>query len=146
MTLDEMKERAKREVESANLNSTNMNVNKVYENLMDGTLITIAFQDKSGNKEYSHVHFRGEQIRFYRYHSDVLNDVSHYKERNMFFRFLEFAGVGGLIACMMLFIFTLVLSVLAFSSTNVNPSIVEVIKLSFTIILGYFFGQLAGKK
>ena len=36
------------------------------------------------------------------------------------------------------------LVVLALKS-NANPSIVEVVKLSFTTILGYFFGQVGGK-
>jgi len=53
--------------------------------------------------------------------------------------------MGGLIAVILVIVFSLLLCVLAFSSTA-NTSIVEVVKLSFTTILGYFFGsQVAGK-
>jgi len=146
MTLDEMKEKARARVESDNPGNTKFKVSKVYENLMDGTLITISFVDTSGKEDSNHVHFGRNETRVYRWHSDALNAVANYKERVWFFRFLEFAGVGGLIAFVLILIFSVLLCVLALSNTNVNPSIVEVVKLSFTIILGYFFGsQTSGR-
>jgi hypothetical protein len=147
MKIDEMKENARARVETDNPGKTNFKVSKLYENLMDGTLITVSFQDSSGKEDFNHVHFGSNEIRTYRWHNDVLNAVSNYKERVWFFRFLEFAGMGGLIAFILVLVFSLLLCVLAFFNTNVNPSIVEVVKLSFTIILGFFFGsQASGKK
>src|SRR5207248_3126218 len=105
MTLDEMKEKAIAEVESNNPSINSPKVSKVYENILDGTLITVTYKDSSGKEELSHVLFGRDQNRFYRYHSDVLNAVSHYKERIWFFRFLEFAGMGGLIAFTLILIF-----------------------------------------
>ena len=35
---------------------------------------------------------------------------------------------------------------LAFTNTTANPSIIEVVKLSFTIILGFFFGSQTSHK
>ena len=137
-----MKEKAIARVETDNSGNTNFKVSKVYENLMDGTLITVSFRDDSGKEDFNHVHFGRNENRIYRWHNDVLNAVSNYKERVWFFRFLEFAGMGGLIAFILVQIFSLLLCVLAFFNTNVNPSIVEVVKLSFTIILGYFFGNI----
>ena len=113
---------------------------------MDGTLISVSFnKDAAGNRDYGHIHFDNEgRITPYRWHNDVLDAVSHYKERNWFFRFLEFAGMGGLIAVILVIVFSSLLVILAFKA-NANPSIVEVVKLSFTTILGYFFGQAGGK-
>jgi hypothetical protein len=149
MTLDEMREQAKAEVLAVNPKATALKVSKVYDHLMDGTLITVSFQDGSstGKEDMSHVHFGRNGVRFYRYHSDVINEVSHYKERSWFFRFLEFAGIGGLIAFTLILVFSILLCVFAFSGKELNASIVEVVKLSFTTILGYFFGsQAAGKR
>ena len=148
MTIDEMKEAARARVEADNSGNTNFKVSKVYENLMDGTLISVSYRDASGKEDWNHVHFGRDGIRTYRWHNDVLNAVSNYKERVWFFRFLEFAGMGGLIAFMLVLIFSVLLCVLAFFNTNANSSsIVEVVKVSFTIILGYFFGsQAAGRK
>jgi hypothetical protein len=85
-------------------------------------------------------------IRTFRWHSDVLNAISGTRERVWFFRFLELAGIGGVIAFILILIFSVLLCVLAFSSSTVNPSILEVVKLSFTVILGYFFGSQAAAK
>lgn len=145
MTLDEMKEQAKSEVISSISNASEIKVSKVYENLLDGTLISVSFKD-AGKEEWAHVHFGKDQPRFYRYHSDILNAVSYYKEKQWFFRFLEFAGVGGLIAFTLIIIFSVLLCVVAFSNTSANPTVIEVIKLSFTTILGFFFGSQATSK
>lgn len=146
MTLDEMKEQAKAQVEVANPDLTNLRLSKVYENLMDGTLFTFSFRDSSGKEEYNHVHFYKDQSRFYRYHSEVLNAISNYKERSFFFRFLEHAGIGGLIAVILIIVFSSFLGVLAFSKPDIASSVVEVIKLSFTTILGFFFGSQAASR
>jgi hypothetical protein len=145
MTLDEMKEQAKSEVLSSILTASDIKISKVYENLLDGTLISVSFRD-SDKEEWAHVHFGKDQTRFYRYHSDILNAVSHYKEQQWFFRFLEFAGVGGLIAFTLIIVFSVLLCVVALSNTNANPTVIEVIKLSFTTILGFFFGSQATSK
>ena len=147
MTLDEMKEQAKTQIEVANPDLTNLNLHKVYENFMDGTLLTYSFRDRSGREEFNHVHFYKDQSRFYRYHSEVLNAVSNYKESSYFFRFLEHAGIGGLSAVILIIVFSVFLGVLAFSKPDTASSVVEVIKLSFTTILGFFFGsQTASRK
>jgi hypothetical protein len=149
MTLDEMKDKAKALVEANNPDKTNFHVSKVYENVMDGTLMTISFSDAGNSSDHNHILFTDDGLtRSYRWHSDVLNAVSNYKERNWFFRFLEFGGMGGLIALILVIVFSLLLVVLALKS-NSNPNIVEVVKLSFTTILGFFFGsqsQARGKK
>ncbi len=141
MTLDEMKEEAKRRVEEAFPEGTNFRVKKVYEHLMDGTLVSINFQGQSGKEETAHIHFGSDETRFYRWHSDVLLAVTNHKERNPFFRLLTFAGVGGVIALTLVAVFSVLLSVLAFTGTPANPTVVEIIKFSFTIILGFFFGS-----
>jgi hypothetical protein len=147
MTLDDLKEKARARVETDNPESTNFKINKVYENLMDGTLISVSFQTSTGKEDFNHVHFGRNEIRTFRWHSDALNAVANYKERIWFFRFIELAGIGGVIAFILVLIFSILLCVLAFFNSNVNPSILEVVKLSFTIILGYFFGsQTAARK
>ena len=145
MTLEEMKGKAVGRVEADNPDKKGFRVNKVYERLMDGTLITVSFQDSSGKEDSNHVHFGKDDNRVYRWHSDVLNTVANYKERLWFFRFLEMVGIGGVIAFMLVIIFSVLLCVLAFIP-NANAAILDVVKLSFTIILGYFFGQTTAKK
>jgi hypothetical protein len=145
MNIDEMKKEAIARVMGDNPGKTDFEFSRSYDNLMDGTLITVSFRDSSGKQDFSHVHFGKDATRVYRWHNEVLNAVANYKERRWFFRFLEFAGMGGLIAFMLVLIFSVLLCVLAFN-TNVNPSIVDVVKHSFTIILGYFFGSQASSK
>ncbi len=145
MTLEEMKGKAVDRVEADNPSSTDFKVSRIYQPLMDGTLISVSFQNTVGKEDFNHVHFGKDDVRTYRWHGDVLNAAANYKERVWFFRFLEMAGIGGVIAFMLILIFAVLLCVLAFSPT-VNNSIVDVVKTSFTIILGYFFGQTTAKK
>jgi hypothetical protein len=115
---------------------------KVLQNIMDGTLVTVTYRTAEKKEVINHVLFdRNNEPRFYRYHSEILSDLSHHKERSWFFRFLQFAGVGGLIALILVLIFSVLIFVLAFSGKPADPSITEVVKLSFTTILGFFFGQ-----
>ena len=68
------------------------------------------------------------------------------RERVWFFRFIELAGIGGVIAFFLILVFSILLCVLAFVPTA-NSTVLELVKASFTIILGFFFGsQSAGKK
>lgn len=147
MTLDEMKEEAKQRVQEEFPNASAFGVKKVYENLMDGTLISVDFQKPNNEGESTaHVHFGNDETRFYRWHSDVLAAVANHKERSTFFRLLSLAGIGGVIALVLVVVFSVLLCVLAFTGAPANPSIVEVVKLSFTIILGFFFGSQTGHK
>jgi hypothetical protein len=145
MTLEEFKHRALAKVEEDNPGNTGFRVSKVYEHIMDGTLITVTFQTSQGKEDSNHVHFGRDEVRVYRWHSDALSAVANYKERVWFFRFLETAGIGGVIAFILVIVFSVLLCVLAFSPT-VNASIVDIVKLAFTIILGFFFGQAATSK
>lgn len=143
---DTMKEAAKAIVKEYCSEGTNFSVRKVYENIMDGTLIQVAFQNASGSDETGHVHFGKSGPKFFRWFNDVLNEIGHHKERNFFFRLLELSGIGGVIALTLIFVFSILLSVLAFTDSTANPTVVEVVKLSFTIILGFFFGSQTGHK
>lgn len=144
MTLDEIKAKAKAEVENANPQSSNINVKSIYENFLDGTLLTVTFTTLEGVESTNHVYFGDDtEIRLHRYFSDVFNTVSKHKERNFFFRFLEFGGISGLIACILIIVFSILLCVFAFSGEP-NPGVLEVVKLSFTTILGFFFGSQVG--
>lgn len=142
---DEMVKEAKRIVEENNPKMKGGET-KVYDDFMDGTLITVSFLDSAKKKDSNHVHFdRDGAPRVYRWHSDVMLAVSHYKERIWFFRFLEFAGMGGFIAVILIVVFSALLAGLAVSNPT-NTSIVEIVKLSFTTILGYFFGSQSASK
>ena len=148
MTLDEMKEKARSRIEGDNLGCTGFKATKIFENILDGTVVTVTFTTAAGKEDSNHVHFgRNDELRVYRWYGDVLAAVSAAKERVWFFRFIELAGVGGMIAFFLVLVFSVLLCVLAFSSVSANPTILEVVKLSFTVILGYFFGsQSAAKK
>src|SRR5712691_1613765 len=132
MITEELKTIAVETVERDNPEGKGFKIYRAYDNVMDGTLITVTFHDAKDHTEYYHVQLdRGGSPTSYRYNNDVFNAVSNYKERIWFFRFLEFAGMGGLIAVILVIVFSLLLCVLAFSSTA-NASIVEVVNLSFT--------------
>ena len=146
MTLDEMKDKARARIEADNLGCTGFKASRVFEHIMEGTVISVSFLTAAGKEESNHVHFGRDEVRVYRWHGDILAAVAGARERIWFFRFIELAGVGGVIAFFLVLIFSLLLCVLAFSSANVNPSILEVVKLSFTIILGFFFGSQSGGK
>jgi hypothetical protein len=145
MTLDEMKKTAIERVTKENLGYTDFKVKNVYENVMDGTVIQVRFEDTSRKEDSNHVHFGRDETRVYRWAGEVLQAVGNYRERNWFFRLLEMAGIGGVLALLLIVIFSALLCVLAFSPTP-NASVIEVVKLSFSIILGYFFGQASGKR
>jgi hypothetical protein len=118
-----------------------------YENFLDGTLIPVTYRDNNSIPQYSYVYFRDSVATFYRNSSDVLNIVDNYKERTWFFRFLKEAGIGGLIAFMLIIILSALLCLSLFVAQPQNSTyVVDVIKLSFPVILGYFFGQASGKK
>lgn len=147
MTLDEMKEEAKQRVQEEFPHANSFSIKRVYENLMDGTLISVDFQRENVEGEASaHVHFGSDQTRLYRWHSEVLGAVSAHKEHSAVFRLLSLAGIGGVIALILIVVFSILLCVLAFTGTPANPSVVEVVKLSFTVILGFFFGSQTGHK
>jgi hypothetical protein len=143
MTLEELKEKAIERVKADNDNpgNTGFHASRVYENLMDGVLISVSFQTSAGKEDSNHVHFGRDEVRTYRRHQDVLNAIASTRERVWLFRFIELAGIGGVIAFILVLVFSGLLCVLAFFNPNVNPSIFEVVKLSLTIILGYFFGS-----
>lgn len=146
MTLDEMTEEAKQRVQDNFPDGSDFRVKRHYENVMDGTLVSITFKNAAGKEETSHVHFGTDETRFYRWHSDVFNAMGNHKERNYFFRLLSLTGVGGVIALILIVVFSVLLCVLAFTDTQANPSVVEVVKASFTLILGFFFGSQTGHK
>src|ERR1700682_576571 len=85
------------EVRRNNPEGKDFKIYRAYDNVMDGTLITVTFHDDAkDHTKYYHVHLdRGGTPTPYRYNNDVFNAVSNYKERIWFFRFLEFAGMGG---------------------------------------------------
>ena len=147
MTLDEMKEKAIAKVEAANPNNKNYKVGRILENILDGILVSVTFETSTGKEESNHVHFSNKEIRIYRWHGDVLSAINGSREKIWFFRFLEFSGVGGLIAFLLILIFALFLCILAFFNPDLRKDILDVVKLSFTTILGYFFGsQASGKR
>jgi hypothetical protein len=147
MTIDEMKEKARARVEKDNPESKEFEASpRIFENIMNGTVVRVDFTTPTGNKDHNLVHFGPNEIRVYRFTSDVLRAVSGSRERIWFFRFIELADIGGVIAFFLLLVFSILLCVLAFVP-NANPTVLDVVKLSFTIILGFFFGsQSAGKK
>src|SRR6185436_4186291 len=99
MTLDEMKQQERIRVEADNPTGADFQVTRVWENILDGTLISVTFKATSGKEDSNHVHFaRGGETRVYRWHSDIIQAVSGSRERIWFFRFIELAGVGGVIA------------------------------------------------
>lgn len=142
MTLDEMKEKARKRVEADNPGSTAFQAGKFYENLMEGTLITVTFLTSAGKEDSNLVHFGKNEMRVYRWHSDVLNAVARSKEPIWFFRLLETAGIGGVIAFIVVVVFSIFMCIVAAIATPADrASVLEVVKLSFTLILGYFFGS-----
>jgi len=147
MNHDEMREKARKRVEADNPACKDFKAARVFDNIMDGTVITVSFMSPAGKEDANHVHFgsRGE-TRVYRWHGDVLAAVSGARERIWFFRFIELAGIGGVIAFFLVLVFSVLLCALAFFNPNANPTILEVVKLSFTIILGFFFGSQSGPK
>jgi hypothetical protein len=146
MTIEEMKEKARTRVEQNNPGSNEFKPTRIFENIMNGTLVTVTFMTQAGKEDSNHVHFGPDEMRVYRWHGDVLADVSGSRERVWFFRFIELAGIGGVIAFVLVIAFSIMLCVLAFVPST-NSTVLEVIKASFTLILGFFFGsQSAGKK
>ena len=132
MTREEMEKEAQARVERANPGSKGFEVGKTLDNIMHGTLVTVDFTTEAGKKDHNLVHFGPDEVRGYRYHSDVAAAVSISRERVWFFRFIELAGIGGVIAFFLLLPFSILLCVLAFVPTA-NSAVLEVVKLSFTI-------------
>jgi hypothetical protein len=145
MNRDDMLKAAVKRVEDDNSGATEFKATKTYDQILDGTIVTVTFK-MNGKEESNHVHFdEADQMKVFRWHGDVIQAVAGYKERNFFFRFIELAGIGGVIAFFLILVFSVLLSLLAFSTTSANPSVLEVVKLSFSIILGFFFGSQSAK-
>ena len=145
MTLEEITTEACNRIVEDNPGCKDSKANRVFKNIMDGTVVTVSFVNARGENETNHVYFGRNETRAYRKYVDILQDVST-RERVWFFRFIELAGVGGVIAFFLVLVFSVLLSVLAFVNRD-NSTILEVVKLSFTLILGFFFGsQTASQK
>jgi hypothetical protein len=144
MTRDEMTAKAVERVSADNPQGTNFKAYKVYESILDGTLVTVNFEQPARKDDSNQVHFGREGIRVFRWHSEVIDAISKAKERNPFFRLIELVGIGGVIAFILVLIFSILLCGLAIGNQN-SATILEVVKMSFTIILGYFFGSQAAK-
>ncbi|MDD5125818.1 MAG: hypothetical protein PHT85_14675 [Methylovulum sp.] len=132
-------------VKAANPGSSHFSVTNTYFNIMDGILVEVGFKTQEGTSAWNHVHF-GKNISVFRLFHEVCTAMVAYKETSFFFRLLSLTGVSGLIALCLIGVFSVLLCIMALSSTTPNPSIIEVIKLSFAIILGYFFGSQAPRK
>ena len=141
--IDEMKKEAIQRVEENNPNCSDPKIDNVYTHIMDGTLISVAFKSSSGNQVLNHVYF-GKETWTYQDYKEVLTEISGTKE-GWLFRFVEVAGIGGLIAFLLILIFSVLLFVLIFYD-KADTSIIDVVKLSFTTILGYFFGSHTSTK
>ncbi len=147
MNHEAMKQAACQRVQEANLKSSDLEARRVFQNILEGTLVTVFFKTPEGKEDSNQVHFgRNDDVRLYRWMSDVLSEISTTRERVWFFRFIELAGIGGVIAFILVLVFSALLCALAFFNPNVNPTILEVVKLSFTIILGFFFGSQSASK
>ena len=144
MTHDEMKAKAEEQVQVHNPDATNFQATKIYDNILEGTLITVNFDQTSKQNDSNQVLFVKDTVRIFRWQSEVLDTISRTKERNLLFRFIELVGIGGVIAFILVAIFSTLLCVLAITNKD-SASIIEVVKVSFTIILGFFFGSQATK-
>ena len=144
MDIANLKTEAEAKVQAENPGSTKIRSGDAYGNFLGGTLIDVTFQNIDGKDSINHVHF-AEEVKVYRVFHDVCEAVASYKERRLFFRFLEFAGIGGLIALILIVVFSFLLSVLAIWGKDTNSSTIEIVKMSFTLILGYFFGSQSRK-
>ena len=148
MNHEAMKKTARERVEEENPKCTEFDARKVYPNILEGTVVTVFFKTAEGKEDSNQIYFGpNEEVRRYRWMGDVLSEVSTTRERVWFFRFIELAGIGGLIAFILVVVFSVLLCLLAFFNPTVNPTILEVVKTCFTIILGFFFGsQSVGKR
>ncbi len=148
MNEQELGKRAEELVKEKNeLSIKGVHAGKTYRDFLGGVLVDVTFQDKNGKESINHVYFpenNGEPIVKITF-SEVCEIVSRHREQSLFFRFLEFAGIGGLIALVLTGIFAILLFILAVWIHAVDPAILEIIKMSFTLILGYFFGSQARK-
>ena len=106
MTLDEMKDKARARIETDNPGCTGFKVIRVFENVMDGTVVSVTFTTPAGKEDSNHVHFGRSEVRVYRWHGDILAAVAGSRERVWFFRFIELAGIGGVIAFFLVLIFS----------------------------------------
>jgi hypothetical protein len=147
MTPDEMKKIALARLEEDTPEGVagSFRVHRTFDNIMNGTVVRVNFKTQTG-EDHNLVHFGPNGMTRYRWTSDVLAAVSGWREPIWFFRFIELAGIGGVIAFFLILVFSILLSVLAFVPTA-NSTVLEVVKASFTLILGFFFGsQSAGKR
>ncbi len=142
----EMKRKVLEEVRAANPGSKDHTISNIYENFLGGTLIAVTFKMNDGKDATNHVLLATDTVTVYRVFHDVCSAVSSYKERRWFFRLLEFAGMGGVIGLTLVIIFSILLSILALWGKDANPSLIEIVKISFTMILGYFFGSQTTKR
>lgn len=144
MTLEETKKDAEKRVAAANPGCQDVRCGDVYENFMDGILVDVTFLNGAEKESINHVHY-GQEVRLFRIFHDVCEAVSAHKEKRFFFRLLEFSGVGGLIAIILMAVFSLLLFVLVFFMPDARTSIFKIIETSFVMILGYFFGSQSKK-
>ena len=141
MTTKELEKLAVTEVLTANPGGDGYAAINTYSNVMDGALVEVQFVTREGVRAINHVYFGKKEVGVFRSFHEVCAAMANHKESSFFFRLLSSTGVGGLIALILIGVFSVLLSVLAMTNSTPNQSVIEVIKLSFAIILGYFFGS-----
>ncbi len=94
MNRDDMLKAAVKRVEADNLGATGFKATKTYDQILDGTIVSVNFM-MNDKEESNHVHFdHADQMKVFRWHGDIIQAVAGYRERNFFFRFIELAGIG----------------------------------------------------
>jgi len=69
MTHEEMKRKAEERVTADNPQGTNFKATKVYENILDGTLVTVNFEQPARKDDSNQVLFGKDEIRrVFRWH------------------------------------------------------------------------------
>lgn len=107
MNHEEMKQMACSRVQEANPRATDFDARRVYQNVLEGTVVTVSFKTVEGREDSYQVHVgRNDEVRLYRWMSDVLSEVSTSRERVWFFRFIELAGIGGVMAFILVLVFS----------------------------------------
>ena len=144
LTHDEMKTEALKRVTANNPGMTPTS-SRVFENIMDGAVVGVFFKTKEGKENFElrvlwSRRGPGLQMVFRRHSGRVRGTRAELALPTYWTRWH-----GGVIALFLVLAFSILLSILAFVPHD--STVLEVVKLSFTLILGFFFGsQTANKK
>jgi hypothetical protein len=138
---NELTDRALKAVKARVPKAKNLSARSTSE-FLDGTLVTIDYVDAEGEDDTQFVFFHNNTMRVMEFPEDVVEVVKENVKYSFFHRMayslLNIGGISGLIAIIIVF----AMLAMMFAGIKVDENWWRI----FTLVIGFYFGNVTGRK